>query len=112
MAVKRSVVAGILMIIASVICLMVGRMLFIVAEGYHVRFLGLLLFPIEFAFALTSGILALIRKVFSITVVCMLFTIAVDIVVTLDGGAGVGIPILVLAIVGIIFTLKSEREFK
>ena len=119
------IAAGVLTIIASCICILVG-ILFIAAFAvetygyYEVGYLVPGIFAlIGFAFGLTAGILTLKRRTFPLAVIGIIF-IMISAFLTFipfseyypwTSGLLFGLPTLVLSILALIFTAISREEF-
>lgn len=116
--------AGVLTIIAACICLFLGILyMYAYVEGEYSYYYGRVHPPeyfltgifglLGFAFGLTGGILALKRRVFPLVIIGMALMMIEGIFSFVEPVIGVvfGIPVLLFAILGVIFTGISKREF-
>ena len=120
------IAAGVLTIIASCICLIVAVPSLVGVAVYSWRFFSstypiLLLVSgvlgvLAFALGLASGIFSFKRMRFGLTVagesIVLASGVAGAFLVSLFSGIILGLPVIILAILGVVFTAISKGEFK
>jgi len=124
------IAGGILIILASCITFFISLLEIIASSGtlgiysslplFETLFLGIFGIII-FALGLTGGIMALTRKNFTLSIVGICFSIVEGFMIIIAGGTAennglmggllLGLPIIVLSILGLIFVTISKAEF-